>query len=482
MAAERPTVDPARVIEDLRELARRTADERGAQRLCWSPTWREARALLIELLGELGLEAEVDEAGNLWARLEGEDPAAPAVALGSHLDSVPDGGWLDGALGVMAALGVLRAWATSGRRPPVPLVLVDWADEEGARFGRSLFGSSAFAGTLDPEAVAGLRDGDGRPIAEVLAENGVELDRAGECARRRDGARRLRRAAHRAGAADGGRGPAGGCGHRLRRRRAAALRVPRPGGARGDDARWRPAATRAWRRPRRRSRSRRSPRPRAGVATTGELRLEPGIPSAIAGRAVLAVDLRHPEPEPLARMLAAARERCARIAAERGCGLDESPVFAIEPIRFDTRLVFLARAACAAVAGEPASLASGALHDAAEVARVLPAAMVFAPSSDGISHAREEDTAAGRPRRWRSRPTPSSPRACSRRELSRSARLFALAFEETHIRPTHSLGFRSPNSPSRRRGSGGPKGIVEPGGESAEARAVARLFPREPVS
>ena len=129
-----------------------------------------------------------------------------------------------------------------------------------------------------------------------------------------------------------------------------------------------------------------------GVVTTGELRLQPGVPSAVAGRAVLAADLRHPESEPLARMLAAARQRCAEIAARRGCELGESPVFRIEPIPFDTRLALMARAACAAVAGEPASLPSGALHDAAEVARVLPAAMVFAPSRDGISHAREEDT------------------------------------------------------------------------------------------
>ena len=141
------------------------------------------------------------------------------------------------------------------------------------------------------------------------------------------------------------------------------------------------------------------PEAEGGVATTGELRLEPGIPSAIAGRAVLAVDLRHPEPEPLARMLAAARERCARdrgrawLPARRVLGVRGS-----SRSRSTRGSCSLARAACAAVAGEPASLASGALHDAAEVARVLPAVMVFAPSRDGISHAREEDTAAGGPR------------------------------------------------------------------------------------
>jgi len=152
-----PAIDAARVIADLRELDRRTADERGAQRVCWSETWREARAFLTGLLAEIEIEPETDEAGNLWARLEGADSAAPALALGSHVDSVPDGGWLDGALGVMAAVGVLRAHASAGG-PARSLLLVDWADEEGARFGRSLFGSSAFAGTLDPAEMRGLRE------------------------------------------------------------------------------------------------------------------------------------------------------------------------------------------------------------------------------------------------------------------------------------------------------------------------------------
>ena len=110
---------PRRVIADLRELDRRTGGPDGAQRLCWGDGWREARSLLAELLGEIGLTAKADAAGNLWASLEGEQE--PALALGSHLDSVPDGGWLDGALGVMAALeraqGVVRRRASARRGP-----------------------------------------------------------------------------------------------------------------------------------------------------------------------------------------------------------------------------------------------------------------------------------------------------------------------------------------------------------------------------
>ncbi|MGH2962940.1 MAG: M20/M25/M40 family metallo-hydrolase, partial [Solirubrobacterales bacterium] len=145
MSADGPQVDPERAIADLRELERRTGGPDGARRVCWGPEWRAAREYLVELLAELDLEPERDEAGNMWAYLEGE--REPAVAVGSHVDSVPSGGWLDGALGVMAAIGMLRAWAGSGERPPRTLALVDFADEEGARFGRSLFGSSAVAGT-----------------------------------------------------------------------------------------------------------------------------------------------------------------------------------------------------------------------------------------------------------------------------------------------------------------------------------------------
>jgi hypothetical protein len=134
-----PRVDAARAIADLRELDRRTGGPGGARRVCWGPEWRDAREYLGELLGELGLEPERDEAGNLWAYLEGSDQ--PALAIGSHVDSVPAGGWLDGALGTMAAIAVLRTWVDAGQRPPRTLALVDIAHEVGARVGPSRFGN-----------------------------------------------------------------------------------------------------------------------------------------------------------------------------------------------------------------------------------------------------------------------------------------------------------------------------------------------------
>ncbi|MDX6581958.1 MAG: beta-ureidopropionase / N-carbamoyl-L-amino-acid hydrolase [Solirubrobacterales bacterium] len=386
-----PAIDAARVIADLRELGRRTSDEHGAQRVCWSPVWRQARRFLGELLGELGAAPQVDEAGNLWATLEGADPQAPALALGSHVDSVPGGGWLDGALGVMAAVGVLRAWSAAAGRPPRPLVLVDWADEEGARFGRSLFGSSAFAGTLDPGQLAGLRDAEGLPIAEVLAENDVDLARAGDCAARREGLGAYLELHIEQGPtmeAEGLRAAAvTGCAGVERLRLAFAGQTSHAGTTPMElrhDAGLAAAEAAL--------EIERIPAAEGGVATTGELRLEPGIPTAIAGEATLSVDLRHPYAEPLARMLEAGRAAGRAAAERRGCELTETQLWRIEPIPFDAGLVFAARRACEEVAGAPASMASGALHDAAEVARVLPAVMVFAPSKGGISHAPEEDT------------------------------------------------------------------------------------------
>ena len=128
--------DPSRVVAELRALDARTGGPEGSRRLCWTPEWLEARTMLRESLATLPVEVDEDEAGNLWAVLRGT--STDTLVVGSHLDSVPKGGWLDGALGVMAGLELLRSLADEGT-PPVTVALVDWADEEGARFGRSLF-------------------------------------------------------------------------------------------------------------------------------------------------------------------------------------------------------------------------------------------------------------------------------------------------------------------------------------------------------
>jgi hypothetical protein len=166
-------MDADRVIADLRELADLTGGPDGARRVCWTDEWVKARELVRSKLEELPVEITTDAAGNVWADLPGEQDGF--VIVGSHVDSVPAGGWLDGALGLFAALETLRAHADG--TPPVGLRFVDWADEEGARFGRSLFGSSACAGTLDIDEVRDLKDREGKRLEDVVGEYDVDLSK-----------------------------------------------------------------------------------------------------------------------------------------------------------------------------------------------------------------------------------------------------------------------------------------------------------------
>src|SRR5205823_10271894 len=167
-------LQPARTVEELRELQRLTGDENGAQRVAWTDTWETARGWLRERLAGLPFLEEIDEAGNQWFTLPGGSDRA--LLIGGHIDSVPNGGWLDGCLNVLAGVEVLRRIAEDGP-PPVTVRLVNWADEEGARFGRSLFGSSAAAGSMaDQDELRQRRDADGISLPDAIARFDLDLD------------------------------------------------------------------------------------------------------------------------------------------------------------------------------------------------------------------------------------------------------------------------------------------------------------------
>src|SRR5881409_2830796 len=179
-------LDPSRTVAELRELRELTGDENGAQRVAWTDTWERARDWLREKVDGTGAEEEVDAAGNQWFTLRGASDRT--LLIGGHIDSVPNGGWLDGCLNVMAGVEVLRRIAGDGE-PPLTVRLVNWADEEGARFGRSLFGSSAAAGSMrDQDELRKLTDRDGIALPDALSEHGVELDRALEARSQLEGA------------------------------------------------------------------------------------------------------------------------------------------------------------------------------------------------------------------------------------------------------------------------------------------------------
>src|SRR3989440_10336396 len=182
----RMPLSPSRTVAELRELQELTGDENGAQRVAWTDTWERAREWLRGKLAGLPVEEEIDQAGNQWFTLRGASERA--LLIGGHIDSVPNGGWLDGCLNVIAGVEVVRRLAEEGE-PSVTVRLVNWADEEGARFGRSLFGSSAAAGSMDDQdELRQRRDGEGVTLPAALSEHGVDLDRALEARAQLEGA------------------------------------------------------------------------------------------------------------------------------------------------------------------------------------------------------------------------------------------------------------------------------------------------------
>jgi hydantoinase/carbamoylase family amidase len=381
-------MDTGRVLDDLRELARRTGGPDGARRVCWTDEWSRAREFLRSRLDELPVAVSIDAAGNLWAELAGE--REEFVIVGSHVDSVPAGGWLDGALGVFAAVEAVRGHA-SGGAPPVGLRLVDWADEEGARFGRSLFGSSACAGTLEIDEVRDLRDRDGERLEDVVARYDVKLDRVHESGARLEGACAYLEMHIEQGPVLESRGePAatvlGTCGverHVAVFSGQTAHAGATPMGLRRDSFAATAQAALAIRDVGFRH---------DGVCTVGGATSEPGVVTAVAGRTEMLLDQRHLDPEALAAMLAEAREACEQAADDHGCEVELRHVWSIPPIPFDERLIERARQAVVEAGGKDTAIPSGPLHDAAEMARLIPTVMVFSSSSPPVSHTKEEDT------------------------------------------------------------------------------------------
>jgi hydantoinase/carbamoylase family amidase len=383
-----------RVIADLRELAARTGTPDGAQRLAWGPVWREAREWFRGKVSELGLRIETDSAGNNWVTLAGSSPKT--VIVGSHLDSVPNGGWLDGALGVMAALEALRMHARS--KPPVTLKLVDWADEEGARFGRSLLGSAAAAGSLKIDDVRGLTDRQGTRLVDALADNGVTIDQM------LDASRELKKI-------DAGaylelhieQGPVlesmnkstgvvlGTFGverHMLRFTGQAAHSGSTPIPMRRDA--FLAAAQTALEC---REIAKRHSTPGAGVVcTVGVVDVEPKIVTAVPGVCEISLDQRALDPAVLAAMLRDAQAAAERAARENNVTIEWRNIWRIEPRPFDPALLRLCEEAVREETGDAPRLPSGPLHDAAEMVPHMPVVMMFAYSSNGLSHCKEEDT------------------------------------------------------------------------------------------
>jgi hydantoinase/carbamoylase family amidase len=388
------TLDPKRTVAELKELRSLTGDANGAQRVAWTDTWLKAREWFAAKVAELPVEHHYDSAGNNWVTLKGG--SEKSLLIGGHLDSVPNGGWLDGSLNVLAGLEILRRIAAQyDGKPPVTVKLVDWADEEGARFGRSLLGSSAFAGTATVAADRLRTDRDGAKMEDALRRCGVEMDRFGEATQGQKnaaayielhieqgpvlekmnlplatvlGTKGVERHAitFHGQEAHSGSTPMNARRDALAAAAKLALEIRAIAGKHSD-----------------------------AVCTMGSLKTFPGIVTAVVGRCEAALDQRDLDPAVLAQMYREARGASERFAAEERCSVEWSRIWSIEPIAFHPRLLDLCDAAITEVTGAPKAhrMPSGPLHDAAEVSRAgIPTVMMFVQSLGGISHNKVEDT------------------------------------------------------------------------------------------
>jgi allantoate deiminase len=368
---------------DLEEAARIGADDGGVSRFAWTPELARANEWLVGRLQELGLETEIDAAGNVFGRWEGGE--GTAVLVGSHLDTVPRGGRYDGALGVLAALEVvrtLRREAVSLRRP---LWIVSFNDEEGSRFQTGMLGSRAFIGDLDPE------DWRRRGVADAMAAGGFDFERLGEA-----------KAVDRVGAylelhieqgpvleqegLDLGivSGIAGLLGFRVRLAGEANHAGTTPMASRRDAL---AGAARIVLELRDEARSRGDM-----TANVGILTVAPGGFNVIPGTAEFTIDARAGDANAFARAEKFVRETLERVAAEEQLELEVTETHCKQPTPLDPELQELLTRAAAAEGAIARSMPSGAGHDAMVLAKHVPAAMLFVPSRGGISHSPDEYT------------------------------------------------------------------------------------------
>src|ERR1041384_1517508 len=385
-------LNPKRTVAELKELRALTGDENGAQRVAFTQTWLKAREFLRSKVAGLPLEIHNDAAGNTWFTLRGE--SEKALLIGGHIDSVPNGGWLDGCLNVVAGVEVLRRInAQYNGRPPVTVRVVDWADEEGARFGKSLFGSSACSGSLNMDEARGLKDRDGITLPAALQNVGVDFERVKDCGKELKNAAAYLELHIEQGPVlldlnlplGAVLGTFGVERHAITFHGQAAHSGSTPMNRRQDAflaaAKMSPEIYRI------------AERSHGGVCTIGSCTTKPGIVTSVVAECAITLDQRHLDAPALARMLQEAKEASERFAREGSVRVAWERLWQIEPVIFNADLLQMCSEAITETCGKIHRLPSGPLHDAAEVARAgVPTVMMFVQSLHGISHNKIEDT------------------------------------------------------------------------------------------
>jgi beta-ureidopropionase / N-carbamoyl-L-amino-acid hydrolase len=343
---------------------------------------------------EAGLQVSVDRMGSMFARREGAETDRPPVMLGSHLDTQPTGGKFDGALGVLAALEVVRTLNDHRIRTQAPLEVVNWTNEEGCRFPPAMIASGVFAGVFDLEYGLSRRDHAGRTIGE-------ELERIGYAGARPVGQRPvgalfelhieqgpiLEAEGQQIGIVTGGQGTRW---YDCEVIGAETHAGPAPMESRRDALRGAAALLENIYR----IAQRHAP---SGRATVGEFQAYPGSRNTVPGRVRFTVDLRHPDGGAMDAMDHALREAFERARGRHAGRLEFhlNEIWYAPPVAFDPECIDAVRQAAAGLGLSAREIVSGAGHDAVYMARAVPTAMIFVPCRDGISHAEVEYASPG---------------------------------------------------------------------------------------
>jgi len=383
-AASNQRIDGRRLWDSLMQMAEIGATAKGGvRRLALSEVDRAGRARFTALCEQAGLTVRVDTMGNMFARRPGRDPARLPVLFGSHLDSQPSGGKFDGALGVIAGLEVMRTLNDLDMTTEAPLELVNWTDEEGSRFGKSLMGSGVWAGQYDQAETEALADLDGVTVGAALDAIGY---RGAEPARpfpadayfelHIEQGPILEREHKQIGIVTGAQAQIWYDAVALGRDSHAGTTPPSTrhdalvGAARVIDLVDRMMRARG----------------EDGRGTVGQLVVLPNSRNVVPGEVRFSVEFRHPDAAEIDRLAAQFPREASFIARDSGIELTLTELFRMPAQPFDPDCVDLVRRTASQLGYSTRDIVSGAGHDAVYVARHVPTAMIFTPCKDGLSH------------------------------------------------------------------------------------------------
>ncbi|MEB7038623.1 hydantoinase/carbamoylase family amidase [Staphylococcus gallinarum] len=382
-----------RIIADLQELATLTSDENGAQRVAWTPIWEEARNWFLEKIKPHTTDIFKDSAGNMWFKLQGKSDKS--IIIGSHLDSVPNGGWLDGALGVISGLEVLRHFSEAQIVPQHSIYIVDWADEEGARYGYSCLGSSAASGSVNISEFTNRVDNEGIPFKMAISKHGLNIDTFTDAHKTfqnkineliaylefhieqgpvlEQSNKNIAAVYGTAGVEryyidfSGQSAHAGSFPTKMRQDAFLAAAT--------SSLKFRDLALKY-----------------NAVCTVGEVNVTPGVVTIVPGQCTISIDMRSINKDDLAAMLSEAQNISQTSAQQFDCTVSWRKIYSVSPQIFDSNLVDICKTAVAEEIGESNQMYSGPLHDAVEMNKLIPTVMMFVMSKNGISHDKDEDT------------------------------------------------------------------------------------------